>query len=158
MEPNDNNKNVSAMPQDLGEQDYFGQAVNMMQQVHCELGKTQDEFAMQIDVNEAGLKHLLDKKDRGTSGQNTLASKRISQLTTENLALTTKKKLIEEMEEQFYAGIIKNGAVCLAMNANIETVEPEAKDYRLMSVDDWKEFEALKLSHKELVSKHILIL
>ena len=44
------------------------------------------------------------------------------------------------------------------MNANIETVEPEAKDYRLMSVDDWKEFEALKLSHKELVSKPILIL
>ena len=113
---------------------------------------------MQIDVNEAGLKHLLDKKDSGTSGQNTLASKRISQLTTDNLALTTKKKMIEEMEEHFYAGIIKNGAACLAMNANIETVEPEAKDYRLMSVDDWKEFEALKLSHKELVSKHILIL
>jgi len=36
--------------------------------VNCELGKTQDEFAMQIEVNEAGLQHLLEKKDRGTSG------------------------------------------------------------------------------------------
>lgn len=62
------------------------------------------------------------------------------------------------MEEQFYVGIIKNGAACLAMNANIDTVEPEASDYRLMSLDDYKEFVALKLSHKELVSKHILIL
>jgi hypothetical protein len=31
MESNENNKHVSAMPQDLGEQDYFGQAANMMQ-------------------------------------------------------------------------------------------------------------------------------
>jgi len=43
------------------------------------------------------------------------------------------------------------------MNANIDTVEPEANEYRMMTVDDWKEFEELKLSHKELVSKHILI-
>jgi len=36
--------------------------------VRSELSKTQDEITMEIDVNEAGLKHLLEKKDRGTSG------------------------------------------------------------------------------------------
>ena len=76
---------------------------------------------MEIDVNEAGLKHLLEKKDRGTSGQNDLVSKRISHLTSENLTLTTKKKRLEDMENNFYAGILKNGAKCLATNANIDT-------------------------------------
>ena len=43
------------------------------------------------------------------------------------------------MEDTFYTLILKNGAKCLAMNANIDT-EPDANDYMILSAGDVKEF------------------
>ena len=110
-----------------------------MHEVHRDLGKTQDELTEQIDLNEAGLKHLLEKKNKSTSGSNDFINTRISQMTSEKQTLSNKKKKIEEMEDTFYRLILKNGAICLAMNANVDT-EHDANDYTLLSAEDVMEF------------------
>ncbi len=72
-------------------------------------------------------------------------------MTTEKQTLSNKKKKIEDMEDTFYTLILKNGAKCLAMNANIDT-EPGANDHDMLSAEDVMELYALKQSHEELVS------
>ena len=56
------------------------------------------------------------------------------------------------MEDTFYSLILKNGAKCLAMNANMET-DPDANDHTMLSAEDVMGFYALKQSNEELVSK-----
>jgi hypothetical protein len=119
--------------------------------VHSELSKTQDEIAEQIDLHEVGLKHLLEKKNNTTSGSKNFISTKISQMTSERQTLSNKKKKIEDIKDNFYTVILKNGAIFLAVNAKINA-DPEANDYTILSAEDVKEFEALKRSHKELVS------
>ncbi len=72
-------------------------------------------------------------------------------MTSERQTLSNKKKKIEDIKDNFYTVILKNGAIFLAVNAKINA-DPEANDYTILSAEDVKEFEALKRSHKELVS------
>ena len=94
---------------------------------------------MQIDINEAGLERLIGKKNSSTSGPNNFINSKISQMTYEKQKLSNKKKKIEDMEDTFYALILKNGAKCLAMNANIDT-EPEANEHSMLCAEDVTEF------------------
>ena len=60
-------------------------------------------------------------------------------MTNEKQTLSNKKKKIEDMEDTFYTLILKNGAKCLAMNANIDT-EPEPNEHSMLSAEDVMEF------------------
>ncbi len=67
-------------------------------------------------------------------------------MTREKETFSKKKKKLEHCEDEFYAVILKNGAMCLAANADIDT-EPETNDQAVLVAEDVKEYQALKLSH-----------
>ncbi len=69
---------------------------------------------------------MLEKKNSGTSS-NILVT-RISKMTREKEAFSNKKKKLEDIEDDFYTVILKSGAMCLAVNADINTAETEAND------------------------------
>ena len=94
--------------------------------MHSELTKTKDNLTEQIEIIEAALRPLLEKKNSGTSSNNLVT--RISKMTREKETFSTKKKKLEEVEDDFYTVILKSGAMCLAVNAEINTAETEAND------------------------------
>ena len=49
-------------------------------------------------------------------------------MTREKETFSNKKKKLEDMEDDFYTVILKSGAMCLAVNADINTAETEAND------------------------------
>ena len=106
--------------------------------MHSELSKTKDELTEQIDLNEAALRPLLEKKNSGTSS-NILVTK-ISQMTREKETFSNKKKKLEDIEDDFYTVILKSGAICLAVNADINTAETEANDFTMLSAENASEF------------------
>jgi hypothetical protein len=54
---------------------------------------------VQIDINEVGLKHLLEKKNSSTSGPNNFINSKISKKTNKKQKLSNKKKKIEDEQE-----------------------------------------------------------
>ena len=106
--------------------------------MHRELSKTKDELTEHIEINEAALRPLLEKKNSGTSS-NILVTK-ISQMTREKETFSNKKKKLEDIEDDFYTVILKSGAMCLAVNADINTVGTEANNFTMLSAENASEF------------------
>ena len=61
--------------------------------------------------------------------------------------LNKRKRKFLDIRDSFCEVILKNGATCLAVNADIST-----EHTKILTVAELEEFEALKLSYKELVS------
>jgi hypothetical protein len=68
-------------------------------------------------------------------------------MANEIVLLNKKRKKILDIKDSFCEVILKNGATCLAVNADIST-----EHTKILTVAELEEFEALKLSYKELVS------
>ena len=96
--------------------------------MHSELSKTKDELNEQINLNEVLLRPLLEMKNNGASSSGNILVKKISLMTREKETFSTKKKRLEEIEDDFYTVILKSGTMCLAANADINTAETEAND------------------------------
>ena len=106
--------------------------------MHSELSKTKDDLTEQIEIIEAALRPLLEKKNSDTSS-NILVAK-ISQMTREKETFSNKKKKLEDLEDDFYTVILKSGAMCLAVNADINTADSEANGFTVLSSENVTEF------------------
>ena len=96
--------------------------------MQSEQSKTKDELKEHINLNEVALRPLLEMKNNGASSSGNILVKKISLMTREKETFSNKKKKLEEIEDDFYTVILKSGAMCLAVNADIHTAESEAND------------------------------
>ena len=108
--------------------------------MHSEISKTKDELTFLIDLNEVALRPLLEMKNSGNSSSSNILVTKISQMTREKETFSNKKKKLEEIEDDFYTVILKSGAMCLAVNADINTADSEANGFTMLSSENVMEF------------------